>query len=146
MNYNRIVMSSVIDFNVTNEDAKYLCDFMGIDVVRHSDTSYSWSDGINYSTHEDDYYKCMSNVWRYVGEIKVKDWNWLMTVVEKIESIDNSSYYVNITGTYCSIGEIGTNGKGLSDLLFIEIDGDNKKGVVYNCCISFVKWYNANVK
>jgi len=44
-------MSNVVDFNVTNEDVKHLCDFMGIDAVRHSDVSYSWKDGVHYMTH-----------------------------------------------------------------------------------------------
>ena len=123
-----------------------LCEFMEIRPVIYGRNSYGRSHGVHYRTHEESSQAVMINIWNYVAENKVMDWKWLMDVVEKIESIDNSSYYFNITGTYCSLGEIETNGKALSDLLFIESDGDNKKGVVYSCCISFVKWYNANVK
>ena len=132
-------MSNVADFNVTNEDVKHLCDFMGIDAVRHGKNSFSWSDGVHYMTHEDDYHKCMSNIWRYVGTRKVKDWNWLMSIVDKIESI---GYIFGISGRSCMI--VGRN----SDTHVFNVSkyGDNKMSSVYECCTSFVKWYNANVK
>ena len=129
-------MSNVADFNITNEDVKHLCDFMGIDAVRHGKNSFSWSDGVHYMTHEDDYHKCMSNIWRYVGSRKVYDWNWLMSVVDKIESI---GYSVVITGNVCRIEHEG-NGD------FIITKTGSKIISVYESCMSFVKWYNANVK
>ncbi len=102
------------------------------------DVSYSWSDGPYYSTHEDDYYKCMSKVWRYIGENKVGDWMWLMSVVEKIESI---GYSVETRESCCAV----YNGYGV--IIFSVKGGEcSKKESVYKCCTLFVKWYNANVK
>ena len=64
-------------------------------------------------------------------------WNWLMEVVEKIESIADY-IVVDICGHVCKIG-------GLTDQ-FIIGTGDSKMEAVYNCCVSFVKWYNLNKK
>ena len=67
-----------------------------------------------------------------------KDWNWLMEVVEKIESLGN---YINITGTYTSIGAIEQKNR----LFFIEKDSlNNKIEAVYKAVVEFIKWYNKN--
>ena len=66
------------------------------------------------------------------------DWNWLMEVVEKIESLGN---YINITGTYTSIGAIEQKNR----LFFIEKDSlNNKIEAVYKAVVEFIKWYNKN--
>ncbi len=77
-----------------------------------------------------------------ISELKFhKDWNWLMLVVEKIESLrfkvnmfgfneDLKTYYISIhnseNGTVSIINEVG--------LSRIE--------AVYNACVEFIKWYN----
>ena len=66
------------------------------------------------------------------------DWNWLMEVVEKIESL---GYYVNITGTYVSIGAIESK----TNPIFIEKDSNIKIEAVYNACVEFIKWYNSHL-
>ena len=70
-----------------------------------------------------------------------KDWNWLMPVVEKIESFvlnDDNSFNVTIGATnYCviqdSYGEIYEN---------IEDSEETKLLTVYKAIIKFIKWYN----
>ena len=66
-------------------------------------------------------------------------WDWLMSVVDKIESI---GYIFGISGRSCMI--VGRN----SDTHVFNVSkyGDNKMSSIYECCTSFVKWYNANVK
>ena len=64
--------------------------------------------------------------------------DWLMEVVEKIESL---GYYVNITGTYVSIGAIESK----TNPIFIEKDSDIKIEAVYNACVEFIKWYNSHL-
>lgn len=59
------------------------------------------------------------------------DWNWLMEVVEKIESLD---YGFEIIGNYCKIGNNAN----------IQCSQPTKIQAVYNACITFVKWYNEN--
>ena len=65
-------------------------------------------------------------------------WDWLMEVVEKIESL---GYYVNITGTYVSIGAIESK----TNPIFIEKDSNIKIEAVYNACVEFIKWYNSHL-
>jgi len=57
------------------------------------------------------------------------DWNWLIQVVEKIESLD---IYYNKYIDYNS--SMFTNGK---------IELSTNIDHVYNACVSFIKWYNS---
>jgi hypothetical protein len=61
------------------------------------------------------------------------DWNWLMSVVEKIE---NLSYDVQIILDFCTI----TNG----DYSKTTQLGGAKIHNVYNACVEFIKWRNEN--
>lgn len=62
------------------------------------------------------------------------DWNWLMKVIEKIES---SGYRVEIVKHICGIY--------LSDKEKIIISENIPKiEAVYNVCVEFIKWYNEN--
>jgi len=59
------------------------------------------------------------------------DWNWLMEVVEKIESIKGTQIFIN--GISC---EVMFKGKVISKHFNTKIEA------VYNACIEFIKWYN----
>ena len=63
------------------------------------------------------------------------DWNWLMEVVEKIESIDNKAKEDFRT----KLLHYQRNNKTLFNLSILE-----GKEYVYNACIEFIKWYNEN--
>ena len=61
-----------------------------------------------------------------------KDWNWLMEVVEKIESL---GYRIEIVKHICRIY--------LSNKETIIISENIPKvEAVYNACVEFIKWYN----
>jgi hypothetical protein len=62
------------------------------------------------------------------------DWNWLMSVVEKIESLGND---VLITSNYIQIAY--NDGE---DFIVIELEGNIKIFAVYNSVIKFITWYN----
>jgi hypothetical protein len=70
-----------------------------------------------------------------------KDWNWLMSVVEKIESLkdkeNNGKYYFEIYKTSVTI--FG-NGTFLNEI--INTEEKTKIQSVYNACVEFIKWYN----
>ena len=61
------------------------------------------------------------------------DWNWLMEVVEKIESIKGTQIFIN--GISC---EIMFKGRVISKHFNTKIEA------VYNACVEFIKWYNEN--
>ena len=66
------------------------------------------------------------------------DWNWLMQVVEKIESL---GYWTELLGGCHQEFRIGKINQIKE---FINKDGSDKKEAVYNACIEFIKWYNEN--
>lgn len=64
------------------------------------------------------------------------DWNWLMGVVEKIESLEFD--FAIYTGSSASI--INTGNFPFKEI--VSEGGKNKIEAVYNACIEFVEWYN----
>ena len=77
----------------------------------------------------------------YVKNLKYhSDWNWLMEVVEKIESLhESNNVLIGTNITYVQIHNKVSNEqetfKGVSNI---------KIEAVYNACIEFIKWYNEN--
>jgi hypothetical protein len=61
------------------------------------------------------------------------DWNWLMEVVEKIESLGAG---IEIYNNYCKII--------YNDEIIYEIEENSKKESVYNASVEFIKWHNGN--
>lgn len=70
--------------------------------------------------------------WLDISEMKFHLlWEWLMPVVEKIESIkDSDDYEVDIFGNCCDIG-----GK-------IEVVGKTKIEATWKAVTQFIQWYN----
>lgn len=64
-----------------------------------------------------------------------RDWNYLMKVVETIESIDE--WVLDIYGKNCEV-EFGDNFT-IDDITF---KGDTKRQAVWLACGAFIKWYN----
>ena len=80
-----------------------------------------------------------------------KDWNWLMVVVEKIESV--KSYDRDVFGTEvkiykdkCTIKSEHYNTKGVVYSKEQYFDGirqeKSKLESTYTLCVDFIKWYN----
>ena len=70
------------------------------------------------------------------------DWNWLMEVVEKIESIEEQRFLFQIStrqGFYAEIRERFSYETKIEDAY-----GETRIEAVYNACIEFIKWYNKN--
>jgi len=66
-------------------------------------------------------------------------WNWLMPVVEKIESFKHPVY---ICGNNCQIYEKKSWGKDIG--WFTDSYGRDKLEAVYLAIIDFINWYNQN--
>ena len=73
------------------------------------------------------------------------DWNWLMSVVEKIENLQDENncaiYNVQIEQSFTEIIDNHT-----SETIIYNIDADSKIEAVYNTVIEFIKWYNEQNK
>ena len=73
------------------------------------------------------------------------DWNWLMSVVEKIENLQDENncaiYNVQIEQSFTEIIDNHT-----SETIIYDIDADSKIEAVYNIVIEFIKWYNEQNK
>ena len=68
------------------------------------------------------------------------DWNWLMQVVEKVESLEDNRFLFQIStrqGFYAEIRERFSYETKIEDAY-----GKTRIESVYNACVSFVKWYN----
>ena len=79
------------------------------------------------------------------------DWNWLMEVVEKIESLGYRTLTENecfmITKSKLSSFDIRSKDDYstiFSDNYEINHYGSGKTDNTYNACVEFVKWYNKN--
>lgn len=77
----------------------------------------------------------------YYGHIKFhSDWNWLMLVVDKIESLETSNGSTFTIDFHRDSVLIFEYGKYTNEIIHIE--GLGRMQNLYNACIEFVKWYN----
>jgi len=67
-------------------------------------------------------------------------WDWLMPVVEKIESFEHIEHTVNIVYHSCDIEDYSLPGNGIA----VNETAKTKKEATYNAVVRFIKWYNEN--
>ena len=68
------------------------------------------------------------------------NWNWLMKVVEKIESL---GFTFTIRLKWVKISKTHNS----DEVILIRWEEDETKiEAVYNACLEFIEWYNENVK
>lgn len=68
-----------------------------------------------------------------------KSWDWLMPVVERIDSRTPYDPCVTIEYNWCSI-------KMLNGGFNIEVVGNSRIEATYKAVVDFIKWYNENNK
>jgi hypothetical protein len=109
----------------TTKNNKLLAEFMGC--YQNNEGFWGFENTPNHKTWNND---------RFLDCTKYDtDWNWLMEVVEKIESL---GYDVFINTCVCRITDVGQN-------MFEDIEcfvNNNKRQATYNACVEFVEWYN----
>ena len=125
------------------ENNKLIAEFMGeFDKILSTGNIHSWSDAPFYYTTEDTREKVIKNISKYSKYSK--DWNWLMKVVEKIESIEDGIYQVDILQEGCKILKKCSL---LIDKTVSKLEPDTTKiKSVYLACVEFIKWYNEQNK
>jgi hypothetical protein len=121
------------------ENNKLLAEFMGC--YQNNEGFWGFENTPNHKTWNND---------RFLDCTKYDtDWNWLMQVVEKIESLG----YRTLTENECfmitkyKLDSFEVRSKDdystiFSDRYGINHHWDSKMNNVYNACVSFVKWYN----
>jgi hypothetical protein len=122
----------------TITDNKLIAEFMGYPkkqinkgIARLEENKYVWGQTyyyINGDWHREDYL------------LFHLDWNWLMKVVDKIESFEDNNrcakYNINIEQSFVEIIDKNT------DDTIVETDADTKTQATYNAVIEFIKYYN----
>lgn len=125
-----------VNMKTIKENNRIIAEFMG--AKYNKDTSFPM--------RHDELWLPIHGVCNFIGTNGKRlrydsSWDWLMSVVEKIESIifdDDTSFNVTIGSTnYCviqdSIGEVYES---------IEDYGNSKLETVYKTVVQFIKWYN----
>jgi hypothetical protein len=155
---------------MNTENNKLLAEFMGVfDKILSTQNIHSWSDAPFYYTTENSKEKVIENISNYVKYDT--DWNWLMEVVEKIESIGSSEVMdrkiysrFQIYGNHIQLDWRRDNQdllrlevwqkqmlthKGYSCKEYKRIDiekNTTRMEALYIACVEFVKWYNEQSK
>lgn len=125
---------------MTTENNKIIAEFMEWDIL--NDMTYS---------------KATKGKWIELDKLKFhSNWNWLMEVVEKIESLDfNVSIFRHQNKQLCciSIPILDGQDEGIElvkevtgEKFSLDISGANKIETVYTACVEFIKWYNEQKK
>jgi hypothetical protein len=122
----------------TTENNKIIAEFMGGQYT-YGSTGVQMAEGLIYIPQ--------------IGGLEIKnikyhsDWNWLMEVVEKIESLEYlnkkstcegfDSFGIEINKNRCDITHYG-------DFTHHLFQGNGKTRIesTYNACVEFIKWYN----
>ncbi len=112
----------------TLENNKLIAEFLGATNNNHPDDydMYGIIETIEDGEDEKHYFKPEEMLFN-------SDWNWLMEVVEKIESLDFSFQILKN-------GWVVINDDDNEEVL--ESFGESKLNAVYGGCIEFIKYYN----
>ena len=109
---------------------RILAEFMGFTPLNKEHTVFSSNDFL--------YEREQENNW-FDRDLKFHtSWDWLMPVVEKIESLGYDAF---INGLYCRITD-----SGLSDFEIESLEVACKIEAVFSSCIEFAKWYKNQSK
>lgn len=120
---------------------RMIAEFMGVKPKMESPDVYTYSDGVFFMCRENNPEKVMDAIAGYVKYHT--SWDWLMPVVEKIESFQDGKegdamrchlYDVEIRQHSCIIESVG-----------IEMLGFHSKiEATYFAIVAFIEWYNEN--
>jgi len=113
----------------TTENNKLIAEFMQLE--ENNSSEYLWHK-IHIHNKNDLYYH--------------SDWNWLMEVVEKIESIKDKqgcSFFVEISKEKVHI-KYYYKGEEFDNIFCYYYSLRSKKETLYIACVEFIKWYNGN--
>lgn len=125
----------------TIENNKLIAEFMGWDIVEKYTRMFGYGGGYVSKGHEDadlkvSLYKNTKGSLFHKRDLKFNiSWDWLMPVVEKIESTQPEGYNTLIEGANCWIETEPISFEGM---------GKTKLEATYKAVVEFIKWYNEN--
>ena len=124
------------------ENNKLIAEFMGLKPKMESPDVYVFNDIPYFSVRENNPEDVMNAIVKYSKYDS--DWNWLMSVVEKINTIDEDRFTVQIF----SMDTYIYDSKDRNFIIKTELiyNPDELIKSVYNTCVEFIKWYNKQNK
>lgn len=126
------------------EDNKLIAEFMGYTQL---------PDGSYYMSDHQEYDMLLGSYVNFYNPDNMKfntSWNWLMPVVEKIETLEtefDGKFRVEITHHTCVItGNKSLFSEQWEKVYDVSISHDSKIKAVYDAVIQFITWWNQNHK
>ena len=115
------------------ENNKLIAEFMGLQITADQKAYFiELGDSKYFNTNKGITQNAMLiNRLRYNSS-----WDWLMTIVENIESLN---HWVEIYGVGCYVKPKTTEG------YLKAFNASTKIECVYNACIDFIKWFNTQL-
>lgn len=112
---------------------------MGVhDKILSTSNIHSWSDAPFYYTTENTKEKVIENIARYAKY--ETSWDWLMGVVEKIESLQSGRYQVDVIQEGCQIQD---RNRLIINMVAPNLPTETTKiGATYLAVVEFIKTYN----
>lgn len=115
----------------TTENNRLLAEFIGWELKHNPNISQK-----TWSNKEEGYCRDKDSTFIEYSN----NWNWLMKVVEKIESL---GFTFTIRLKWVKISKTHNS----DEVILIRWEEDETKiEAVYNACLEFIEWYNENVK
>jgi hypothetical protein len=116
----------------TVEKNKLIAEFMGMVYDNHGQPNKYWelTDEQNFVSQKP-----------YPQNKDLKfhsDWNWLMEVVEKIETLPDEKFQIEINGKWCNFFDMKT----LNSVEFEKADNESKIQNCFEAVVMFIRWYN----
>ena len=121
------------------EGNRLIVNFMGIRPVYNSYTgTFQWSDGVFFATGDILYEEAMNNIVKYVKYSA--SWDWIMPVVDAIETRSMGIYQVDILQEGC---KIKNRCKSYIDKTVSKVpEGTTKLESVWMAIVEFIKDVN----
>ena len=125
--------------NEQRESNKLIAEFMGAKYTK------GWSESTNPMYHFEIKPSFHPDYW-HTFDFQIdhmlyhSSWDWLMPVVDKIESLGFSTHIIHTK----SVGSLMHIINYITDV--ITTKGENKIEVVYTNVVKFIKWFNENKK
>ena len=117
--------------NTIEEDNRLIAEFLGVKSREHHEYEMF---GVIECIDQDDHHFYTARMLKFNDS-----WDWLMEVVEKIESL-NYDFQI-LGGCWVIIDDVDPD-RDNEEIL--EVSSETKIKSVYDACVAFIKWYNEN--